>query len=122
CAIAAVTATSRLENNPSCVTAKRMKGRFPDIDLGLPGRFRVRRELSAGAPIRSSNCGQACVCHLTTPIDRAHRLATATFPIMTFALMGRVFVMVVSEYGLSVVALVFSIVAVTECCHRTDGC
>src|SRR4029077_4669517 len=107
---------------PSCVTAKRMTGRFPDIELVIPGSFTLRRELSAAAAIRSSNCGQACVCHLTTPIDRAHRLATATIPIMTFALMGRVFVMVVSEYGLSVVALVFSIVAVTECCHRTDGC
>jgi hypothetical protein len=57
----------------------------------------LKRELSAAATDRSSNCGQACDCHLTAPIDTAHRLATATIPIMTFALIGNLFVMVVSE-------------------------
>src|ERR1019366_3579078 len=101
CAIAAVTATSRLAKNPSCVTPRRMTGRFPDIELVIPGSFTLRRELSAAAASRSSNCGQPCVCHLTAPNDRAHRLATATIPIITLALIGRVFVMAVSEYGLS---------------------
>jgi hypothetical protein len=37
--------------------------------------------------------GHACACHLTTPIDKAHRLATATVPIINFALIGNLFVM-----------------------------
>jgi hypothetical protein len=74
-----------------------MTGRFPDIELDIPGSFTLKRELSAAATDRSSNCGQACDCHLTAPIDTAHRLATATIPIMTFALIGNLFVMVVSE-------------------------
>src|SRR5580700_11088417 len=97
--MAAVTATSRLANNPSCVTARRMTGRFPDIELVIPGSFTLKRELSAAAASRSTNWGQACDCHLTMPNDRAHRLATATIPIITLALIGRVFVMLVSEYG-----------------------
>src|SRR5271155_941846 len=97
--MAAVTATSRLANNPNCVTARRMTGRFPDIEVVIPGSFTLRRELTAAAADRSSNCGQACACHLTTPKYRPHRLATATIPIMTLAFIGNVFVMVVSEYG-----------------------
>src|SRR5271166_5757090 len=99
--MAAVNATSRLPNNPSCVTPRRITGRFPDIELVIPGNFTLKRELTAAAADRSSNCGQACVCHLTAPNDKAHRLATAPIPIMTLALMGNVFVMVVSEYGCS---------------------
>jgi hypothetical protein len=74
-----------------------MTGRFPDIELVIPGSFTLKRELSAAAANRSTNCGQASACHLATPKDRAHRLATATIPIMTFALIGNVFVMVISE-------------------------
>jgi hypothetical protein len=79
-----------------------MTGKFPDIELVIPGSFTLKRELIAAAADRSTNCGQACDCHLSTPNDRAHRLATATIPIMTLALMGNVFVMAVSEYGQSV--------------------
>jgi hypothetical protein len=78
-----------------------MTGRFPDIELDIPGSFTLKRELSAAAADRSTNCGQACDCHLTTPNDRAQRLATATIPIMTLALIGNVFVMALSEYGFS---------------------
>src|ERR1035438_6998249 len=99
--MAAVIPTSRLANNPSCVTPRRMTGRFPGVELVIPGSFTLKRELSAAAAERRSNCGQACDCHLIMPNDRAQRLATATIPIITLALIGIVFVMVVSEYGVS---------------------
>jgi len=46
--------------------------------------------------VTTTNCGHVCDCHLTAPIDRVNKLAAATIPIMTFALIGRVFVMAVS--------------------------
>jgi hypothetical protein len=78
-----------------------MTGKFPDIELVIPGSFTLKRELSAAAANRSTNCGQACDCHLLAPNNKAPRLATAPIPIMTLALIGSVFVMVVSEYGFS---------------------
>jgi hypothetical protein len=55
-------------------------------------------------PLRPSEApvgGQAGMRQFVTPNNRAHRLATATIPIMTLALIGNVFVMAVSEYGFS---------------------
>src|SRR5208282_4094439 len=67
--------------------------------------------------------GQACVCHLATPNDSAHRLATAAIPIRTLALVGRVFVMGAVSEMVSVGCLVVSIVGVVaaERSHRTAG-
>ena len=87
-----------------------MTGKLPDMELAIPGSFTLKRELSAAAASRSSNCGcgQVCARHPppgvtpeatpnatpdATPNDSAHRLAAATIPIMTFAFMGNVFVM-----------------------------
>src|SRR5271168_736486 len=96
-----------------------MMGRLPDIELVVPGIFTLSRELSAAAASSITNCGQACVCQCLAPIDSATRLATATIPIMTLALMGK-FVMVISVWFWSV-GLVVPRIAVAKCRHRSNA-
>ena len=118
--MAAVTATSRLPNNPNCVTPRRMTGTFPDIVLVIPGSFTFSRELNTAATRRSANWCQAGMCQFMTPNDSGHKLATATIPIMTLALIGREFVMGSPINGFSRV-LVFSVVAIAEGRHWLRG-
>lgn len=116
CAMAAVAATRRLANNPSSVTASRITGKFPDIEVVNPGSFTLKRELITAAAIRSINWGHACVCHLTAVKERPHRLATATAPIINFALMGIV-VVFVSVFLVGIVFVFIVVIAVSERCQ-----
>jgi hypothetical protein len=77
-----------------------MTGILPDIVLVIPGSFTLSREVRTAAIMRSANWGQAGMCQFVTPKAKGHKLATATIPIITFALMGIVFVMGFLRLGL----------------------
>jgi hypothetical protein len=98
------------------VTASRITGKFPDIEVVNPGSFTLKRELIVAAAIRSITCGQAWACHLTAANERPQRLATATVPIINFALIGIVFFSVVVVVVVAVAVIVI-VIAVSEGCQ-----